>query len=85
MKLKKQRERAGLTQEALANRAGVDPATVSRLERRRRGPKAYEAVIRIARTLNQEPEQLFPVPGFTPDAETPVAPVLETPQQGLGQ
>lgn len=62
MDLKMARRIAGLTQEQLAERAGVDSALISRLERggARRRP-SYEAIVRIARALNIAPDELFPV------------------------
>jgi transcriptional regulator with XRE-family HTH domain len=62
MDLKLARQIAGLTQQELAKRAGVDPALISRLEQGRRVRRpSYEAVVRIARALNLAPDQLFPI------------------------
>lgn len=61
MELKKYRRIAGLTQEELARRSGVDIAIISRLERGLRRQPSYETVVRLARALNLEPEELIPV------------------------
>lgn len=62
MELKTARRIARLTQRELADRAGVDPALISRLEKNggRRRP-SYEAIVKIARALNLAPDELFPV------------------------
>jgi transcriptional regulator with XRE-family HTH domain len=63
MELKTARRIARLTQLQLAKRAGVDDSFISLLERgKRRLPEGYFAMVRIARALNVEPEELFPVP-----------------------
>jgi transcriptional regulator with XRE-family HTH domain len=61
MELKKFRKIAGLSQEALAAKSGVDIAVISRLERGLRRQPSYETVVRLARALNLEPEELIPV------------------------
>lgn len=61
MDLKLARRIARITQEELAERAGVDVSLVSRLERGQRPKIGYDAVVRIARTLNLSAEELFPV------------------------
>lgn len=61
MDLKVARQIAGLTQVELADRAGVDAALISRLEKGGRRRPSYEAIVRIARALNLNPDQLFPV------------------------
>jgi len=61
MELKKYRRIAGWTQEELARRSGVDIAIISRLERGLRRQPSYETVVRLARALNLEPEELIPV------------------------
>lgn len=62
MNLKVARKIARLTQRQLAERAGVDHSLISRLERGDRKTASYEAVVRLARALNIEPNELFPVP-----------------------
>jgi len=61
MELKLARQIAGLTQQQLAKKAGVDAALISRLERQRRPRPSYDAIVRIARALNCAPDELFPV------------------------
>jgi transcriptional regulator with XRE-family HTH domain len=61
MELKKFRRIAGLSQEGLAAKSGVDIAVISRLERGLRRQPSYETVVRLARALNLEPEELIPV------------------------
>ena len=62
MELKKYRRIAGLTQEQLAARAGVDATLISRFERGDRRRLSYDNIVRLARALNLEPEELVPVP-----------------------
>ncbi|HEY2768812.1 MAG TPA: helix-turn-helix transcriptional regulator [Solirubrobacteraceae bacterium] len=52
------RERAGLSQEALANEAGVDRAAVSVFERGRRNPN-LRTILRLARALELSPGVLL--------------------------
>jgi transcriptional regulator with XRE-family HTH domain len=52
------RERAGLSQEALANEAGVDRAAVSVFERGRRNPN-LRTILRLARALELAPGVLL--------------------------
>jgi transcriptional regulator with XRE-family HTH domain len=61
MELKKYRRIAGLTQTQLATKSGVDVTLISRLERGERQTASYESVVRLARALNLEPEELMPV------------------------
>ena len=65
MNLKTYMKIAGLSQDQLAKKAGVDPSLISRLVRGRRKRVSYDNVVRIARALNLEPEELIPVPGVT--------------------
>jgi len=61
------RQIAGLTQQELAARAGVDIGLLSRLERGLRGKRtSYETLVRIARVLNVPVEELFPVADVEP-------------------
>jgi len=60
MELKTARKIRGWTQQELADQAGVDIAVVNRVEGGIRRP-GYEACIRLARALNLEPEDLFPL------------------------
>jgi transcriptional regulator with XRE-family HTH domain len=61
MELKKYRRIAGLTQDQLAKKSGVDKSLISRLERGRRQTASYESIVRLARALHLEPEELVPV------------------------
>lgn len=61
MELKKYRKIAGLTQEQLARKAGVDVTLISRFERGQRRRLSYDNIVRLARALNLEPEELVPV------------------------
>jgi transcriptional regulator with XRE-family HTH domain len=73
MELKKYRRIAGLTQEQLANKSGVDKSLISRLERGQRQTASYESIVRLARALKLEPEELVPVKPTMPiklDTET---------------
>lgn len=56
--LRAAREQRGLSQEALAQRAGMDPAEVRRLESARRDP-GIRIVTRLARGLGVAPAQLL--------------------------
>lgn len=61
MELKKYRKVARLTLEQLASKSGVDKTLISRLERGQRQGARYETIVRLARALNLEPEELMPV------------------------
>jgi transcriptional regulator with XRE-family HTH domain len=63
MELKTARRIARLTQQQLADRVGCDHSLISHIEGGRRSISsvAYETVVRMARALNVEPEELFPV------------------------
>jgi transcriptional regulator with XRE-family HTH domain len=61
MELKKYRRIAGLSQTQLAKKSGVDVTLISRLERGERQRASYESIVRLARALNLEPEELSPV------------------------
>jgi transcriptional regulator with XRE-family HTH domain len=56
--MRRLRTEAGLTQEALADRSGVDFASVGRIERAERDP-GVRTVARLAAGLGVEPVQLF--------------------------
>lgn len=64
MELKIARRIARLTQQELANRSGVDTSTISLLENDKRNYSsvAYADIVNLARALNVEPDELFPVP-----------------------
>jgi transcriptional regulator with XRE-family HTH domain len=61
---------AGLNQTQLAALADVDNSVISFLETGKRSVAnvAYESVVRLARALHVEPQELFPV-GYPMDAE----------------
>jgi transcriptional regulator with XRE-family HTH domain len=71
MELKIARRIARLTQKELAMKSGVDESTISLLENDKRNycTVAYEDVVRIARALNVEPQELFPVPDLPTASE----------------
>lgn len=56
--LRAAREQRGLSQETLAQRAGMDPAEIRRLESARRDP-GVRVVTRIARALEIRPADLW--------------------------
>jgi len=61
MELEKYRRIAGLTQEQLAEKSGVDKTVISKFERGKRVRGAYDSIVRLARALNLTPEELQPV------------------------
>jgi len=61
MELAKFRRIAGFSQQKLADKSGVDIAVISRLERGLKREPSYQTVIRLARALHLEPEELIPV------------------------
>ena len=65
MELKKYRRIAGLSQGQLAKKSGVDVTLISRLERGQRETASYATIVRLARALNLEPEELQPVEPIT--------------------
>lgn len=70
MELKTARRIARLTQRQLADLAGVDVSSISMVESKKRviGAMSYQSVVRIARALNVEPDELFPVADIEPPA-----------------
>ena len=69
MELRLARKIAGLTQHDLAEQVGVTDSFISLIENGHRDihTVGYETVVRIARVLGVEPEELFPVPDVRPD------------------
>ena len=61
MTLRDARRERNLTQEQLAELAGVDQATISKLERDETTKPSWEIVGRIARALGIDPHLLFPL------------------------
>ena len=61
--LRAARKRAGLSQQILANRSGVDRATISLIENGRENPRT-DTVLRLASVLQLSPSELYsPPPG----------------------
>jgi transcriptional regulator with XRE-family HTH domain len=58
--LRRLRNRRGLSQEQLAGRAGISPATVARLERQPAAPCRTRTLGRLAAALDEEPARLTP-------------------------
>ncbi len=61
MNLKEIRKQKQITQEALAALSGVDQSTISALETERMKRPSWEIVAKLARALEMNPEELFPV------------------------
>lgn len=59
--LRKAREDKGLTQERLAELAGVDQATISLLENGRIQSPGWDVVARVCAALELDPHVAFPV------------------------
>lgn len=57
-RLRSLREERGLTQDALANTAGMDAAEIRRLESARRDP-GVRVIVRLAHALGVMPADLF--------------------------
>jgi transcriptional regulator with XRE-family HTH domain len=57
--LKRARERALLTQEELAERAGIGTATLNRIERDRVEPH-FRTIRKLAKALGMDPAKLLP-------------------------
>jgi len=68
MELRIARKIAALTQQELAQRAGVTDSFISLLESGKRDIRtaSYETVVRIAHALGVEPAELWPVTALTP-------------------
>lgn len=71
MDLKVARQIARLTQQQLADRAGVDASAISLIENDKReySRASYATIIRISRALNVDPEVLFPLEPVAPTAQ----------------
>lgn len=61
MALREMREQLGLTQVELAERAGIDQTTVSKLELGTMQNPSWPVVAKLARALGVNPEDLFPI------------------------
>lgn len=66
MNLRTARRIARLTQEQLADLAGVKQATISQIENGEVTRPEYTTVARLARALNISPEELFPLQSDSP-------------------
>jgi transcriptional regulator with XRE-family HTH domain len=58
--LRRLRRQHGLSQEQLADRAGISPATVARLERQPVAPCRCRTLGRLARALGEDPARFAP-------------------------
>jgi transcriptional regulator with XRE-family HTH domain len=61
-RLRRAREKAGLTQAQLADKADVKMTVISDIERGKTSVPAYDKLVRIACALDLQPHQLYPVP-----------------------
>ena len=61
MTLRKTRESKGLTQAALADLAGIDQTTISKIEVGTMQAPSWPVVAKLAKALKVKPETLFPV------------------------
>ena len=59
-RLQRLRRQYGMSQEQLADRAGISPATVARLERQPAAPCRCRTLGRLAAALDEEPARLTP-------------------------
>ena len=59
-RLRRLRNQRGLSQEQLAGRAGISPATVARLERQPAAPCRCRTLARLAAALGEDPARLTP-------------------------
>ncbi len=58
-KLRRLRAKRGLTQEAMAEKAGMDPRYYQRLESKKPGAVKIDTIGRIAAALNTAPSELL--------------------------
>ena len=68
LRLKELRLAKGLTQDQLADAAGIDQSRVSALECEANPNPTLQTIVALARALGVEPPALFPVPTETGDA-----------------
>lgn len=75
MTLSEARRIAGLSRQALAEKAGTTSTTIYDIERGRNQRPSHETVVRIVRALQQhgltgvEADELFPVPDSEPTVQ----------------
>lgn len=58
-RIRAEREWAGLTQEALAHRLGIEPTTINRIEQGHSSPR-LDRLLAVAHELDIEPARLMP-------------------------
>lgn len=68
MTLRTARRLKDITQEQLADLAGVDKTTISDIERGKNRNPSWETVARIAKALDVEPHEIFPLDNNEPKA-----------------
>ena len=61
MNLEEIRNQKGISQTDLDERAGLSRGTTNDIERGRNKRPAYETVVRLARALEVQPEEIFPI------------------------
>ncbi len=85
--LRQYREEAGLSQNALARAAGIDPTSLNRAERGKQGPPRKATLIKLVRALgwsltDERAQRLFAA-AERPDGVAPMPPAtLPAPQRG---
>lgn len=62
--LRAARKQAGLSQQTLANRSGIDRATISLIENNRENPRT-DTILRLAKVLGVSPSELWSDPSST--------------------
>jgi transcriptional regulator with XRE-family HTH domain len=90
-KLREYRERLGMKQRVLAERAGLTPGHLNKIEKGTRKPPGVEtilAMVEVLRLSRDEAEELIQLAGYSPlalpedeglDYDTPLGPTRETP------
>lgn len=69
MNLRTARLAKDISQAQLAELAGVDQTTISAIEIGRNQNPSWETAVRLARALDLNPEDLFPVPSAASDED----------------
>ena len=64
--LRERRQQAGLSQQQLASRVGLDVSYISKVENGRMGSPAADTIVEICHTLDIEPEPLLGLTGKLP-------------------
>lgn len=65
-----ERRKAGVTQEELAHRAGLNRTTISQVEKAKAAPR-LDTLIRLAGALEVDPSDLLPALRWKPPASSP--------------